>query len=283
MATKRPVDSTFNRRLRQQRERAFWDWTLDLGGVTTETRFVALIKEHIRERVRGGFIREFRIQAGARFWGLLSSELGCYFGNIHVRVRDWAGFQQRLPAVAKILQTNFRHLRGERGATGFRVEYDSTPTTGVRQRTFVRYFFLGPKCKLTVPALVAGLRKWKADPPLTVIGRTWTGLEFDFGLETRAVPKASGLDVRQGGRGLNFVLNTSAKRVSQLLAYLTDTGTDHDESELRPCRRVLEAWSEEDDPGGVLGTQWQPLVLHIEAAFPGVLVEPDDPLHSGSE
>lgn len=283
MATKQPSDSTFNRRLRKERERNFWDWALDLSTVTTEKQFVALIKGHFRERVRGGFLRDFRITAGARFWAQLNWELASYFGNINVRVRDWAGFQQRLPVVAKKLQANFRQLRGEVGAAGFRVEYDSTPTTGVRQRTFVRYFFLDPKCKLTVPALAAALRKWKADPPLTVIERTWTGLEFDFGLDTRAVPKAAGLDVRQGGRGLHFVLNANAKRVGQLRAYLEDTGTWNDGDELEGCRRVLEAWSEEDDADAVLPAHWQPLVLFVGSAFPGVLVEPDDPLGNDAE
>lgn len=279
---KRPSPATLARRNRKQRERAFWDWTLDLSQVRTEPQFVALIKEHFRERVRGGYIRELRIRAGARFWAQLNWELACYFGDIHVRVRDWAGFQQRLPAVAKKLQSNFRQLRGECGP-GFRVEYDSTPTTGVRHRTFVRYFFLGPKCRLTVLALTAALRKWKVDAPLTVIGRTWTGLEFDFGLDTRVVPKAAGLDVRQGGRGLHLVLNANAKRVGQLLAYLTDTGTNNDEEELSGCRRVLEAWSEEDDADGALPTHWQPLVLFIADKFAGVLIEPDDPLQTEAE
>ena len=264
-------------RHRKQRERNFWDWTLDLRAVTTEKQFVALIKEHFRERVRGGHLRELRITAGARFWAKLNWELACYFGDIHVRVRDWAGFQRRLPAVAKKLQANFRQLRGECGLE-FRVEYDSTPTTGVRERTFIRYFFLGPKCRLTVPALAAALRKWKADPPVTVIGRTWAKLEFDFGLETRALPKAVGLAVRRGGQGLHFALNANAKRVGQLRAYLEDTGTMNDGDELAACRRVLEAWSEEADPNAALPAHWQPLLLFVESAFPGVLVEPDDPL-----
>jgi hypothetical protein len=282
MATKKPSPATLARRNRQQRERNFWDWTLDLSQVTTEAKFIALIKEHFRERVRGGFIREFRITAGARFWAQLNWELACYFGSIRVRVTDWTGFQQRLPAVAKKLQANFRQLRGECGA-GFRVEYDSTPTTGVRERTFICYLFLGPKCKLTIPALTAALRKWKADPPLTVIGRTWSKLEFDFGLETRAVPRATGLEVQQGGRRLYFALNANAKRVGQLLAYLEDIGTFNDGDALQSCRRVLEAWSEEDDPDVALPAHWQPLLHRVEAAFPGVLVEPDDPLRTEAE
>jgi hypothetical protein len=249
-----------------------------LSQVTTEAKFVALIKEHFRERVRGGFLREFRITAGARFWAQLNWELACYFGDIHVHVKEWAGFQQRLPAVAKKLQACFRQLRGEIGAAGFRVEYDSTPTTGVRQRTFIRYLFLNPKCKLTVPALATALRKWKADPPLTVIGRTWTKLDFDFGLDTRTLGRSVGLDVRQGGRSLYLALNANAKRVGQLLSYLEDTGTENDADELDGCRRVLEVWSEEDDPEVALPADWEPLLLYVQTAFPGALVEPDDPL-----
>jgi len=282
LPTKKPSPATLARRQRKQRERAFWDWTLDLSAVTTEANFVALIKEHFRERVRSGFIREFRIQAGSRFWALVNWELACYFGDIRVRVLDWAGFQQRLPAVARRLQANFRHLRGECGP-GFKVEYDSTTTTGVRHRTFIRYFFLGPKCKLTLPALAQALRKDKWEPPLTVIGRTWSKLEFDFGLESRTVPKATGLDVQYGGRRLSFVLNANARRVGQLLNYLMDTGTNNDEDALIGCRRVLEAWSEEDDVDGALPAHWQPLVAFVEAAFPGSLVEPDDPLQTNTE
>jgi hypothetical protein len=266
---------------RRQRERAYWEWALDLSDVRTEAQFVALIKEHFRERVRVGFIREFRVQAGARFWAQVNWELACYFGDIRVRVHDWAGFQQRLPAVAKRLQANFRQLRGECGP-GFRVEYGSTPTTGVRLRTYIRYVFLGPKCKLTIPALTTAIRKVKWEPPMTVIGRTWSGLEFHCGLETRTLPKVAGLDVQQGGRRLHFALNANAKRVGQLLAYLTDIGTHNVPDELDGCRRVLEVWSEEDDSEGALAAHWQPLVQLITDKFPGAVVEPDDPLQSGN-
>lgn len=282
MPSKKPSPTTLPPRLRQNRDRAFWDWTLDLTGVRTESQFITLIKEHFRERVRNGFIRELRIHAGARFWTQFNWELACYFGDIHVRVRDWAGFKGRLPAVAKKLQANFRQLRGECGPE-FQVKYDSNPTTGVRHRTFIRYFFLGPKCNLTVPALVKALRIWKANPPLVVLSRTWDGLEFDFGLETREVPRATGLEVWQGSRGLRFVLNANTKRVGRLLTYLTDTGTNNDEEQLRACRRVLEAWSEEDDPEAALPRRWQPLEVYISETFEGVFVEPDDPLDLNTE
>jgi hypothetical protein len=103
-------------------------------------------------------------------------------------------------------------------------------------------------------------------------------LEFDFGLDTRKVPKSAGLDVQQAGHRLKFVLNRNARRVKQLLEYLDDTGTWNDAEELAGCRRVLEAWSEEVDPDQILPAHWQPLERYFCEEFPGILVEPDDPL-----
>jgi hypothetical protein len=281
MTTRRtPVSpATFARRLRKQRERASWDWTLDLSGVRTKADFVAVVREHIRERVRAGFIGAMRVTAGARFWSSLNEVLDSYFGNIRVRVLGWDGFERRQQDYARKLQTNFLLLRRERGAAAFHVEYDREPAASVRPRTFIRYFFLGPKCKLTLAGLAGGLRKHEWGTPVTILQTVRVGVEFEFGLEgTRKLKRSACLELDFGGYRLHLTVNGSWAQVARLRQYLVENYAETDPHLLARCNSVLEMWSWDDDPRGQFGQPRQAVLDLVRALFDDLYLEEDDVL-----
>lgn len=285
MARRKPPrglsDAAFNRWLRKERERCKWDWTLDFTQVKTKTDFVQLIAEHVRERVRLGMINKFELPAslGPRFWYKLDWTLGCYFGGIHIRCVGWPAFSEQQKDLAKKLQLRFQLLRRERGASDFKVEYDSAAGQDVRFRTYIRYLFLGPTCKLTVPALVQVLREYPWKEPVSVRSVKWRELTFDDinYNRVRQLKNKDGLELNLGGNRLQMLCNDNIRQVTQLREVVAESAW-HDPEELKSCRRILEIWSWDADPKGKLSKQRQAVLGCIEKAFSDVYLEDDDAL-----